>query len=107
MQRRLVITGHEPDLESDVVDREVRLQQIYHGTPHRFCILPATNRNVRCQAGIVARDRPHMPVVIRVHGYNLSRCGTDGLRSKPRGIPCRRIGYLSLERVRDEVLMCR
>lgn len=81
MQRRLVITRYELGLENDVMDREVRLQQICRGTPHQFRILPAINRNVRCQVGIVTRDRPHMQVVNPVHSFNLSR----------RGMPCRRI----------------
>ncbi len=67
MQRRLVITRYGLGLESDVRDREVRLQQICYGAPHRFRILPATNRNVLCQAGNVTRHRPQMQVMNAVH----------------------------------------
>lgn len=83
MQRRLIIARYGLGLESDVLDRELRFQHFCHGTPHRFHILSATNRNMRGKAGILVSDRTQMQVVNPVHAYNLIRSGTDGLEVEP------------------------
>ncbi len=65
------------------MDRELRFQHNGHGTPHRFCTLPANNLKMRSQAGIAASDRPQRQIVDPFQTCNLRHRSTCGPVAEP------------------------